>query len=68
MRRVGIILDGGIFSDDPLPKNQQVLNWFGRAKNVLKMIHTIILAALLALLLGMMGSTIAQLWREMRGK
>lgn len=37
-------------------------------KNVLKMVHTIILAALLALLLGMMGSTIAQLWREMRGK
>lgn len=32
------------------------------------MVHTIILAALLALLLGMMGSKIAQLWREMRGK
>lgn len=32
------------------------------------MVHTIILAALLALLLGMMGSTIAQLWREMRRK
>lgn len=35
---------------------------------MLTMVHTIILAALLALLLGMMGSTIAQLWREMRGK
>lgn len=32
------------------------------------MVHTIILAVLLALLLGMMSSTIAQLWREMRGK
>lgn len=68
MRRVGIILDGGIFSDDPLPKNQQVLNWFERAEKCVKMVHTIILAVLLALLLGMMGSTIAQLWREMRGK
>lgn len=32
------------------------------------MAHTILLAVLLALLIGMMGDTIAQLWREMRGK
>lgn len=65
---MGIILDGVIFSDDPLPKNQQVLNDLTEFEICVKMVHTIILAALLALLLGMMGSTIAQLWREMRGK
>lgn len=66
---MGIILDGVIFSDDPpLEKLTSLKRLNSVEKNVLKMVHTIILAALLALLLGMMGSTIAQLWREMRGK